>query len=181
VLLLMFGIAGLPIPDETLLTFTGYLIYKHHLRLGPALAAAWIGSICGITLSYLLGRFLGLGIIHKYGRYLHITEERVRKAHDWFERIGRWALTFGYYIPGVRHFTAYAAGTSCLEMRVFAAFAYTGALLWSTSFIALGYVLGDKWETVLEQVHRHFLLATIAAAALLVTYWLVRRARARRK
>ena len=26
--LLMFGIVGLPVPDETLLTFTGYLVYK---------------------------------------------------------------------------------------------------------------------------------------------------------
>ncbi len=28
-LLLMLGIVGLPIPDETLLTFSGYLIFKN--------------------------------------------------------------------------------------------------------------------------------------------------------
>jgi membrane protein DedA with SNARE-associated domain len=29
--LLVLGIVGLPVPDETLLTFTGYLIYEWHL------------------------------------------------------------------------------------------------------------------------------------------------------
>ena len=29
---LVFGIVGLPVPDETLLTFTGYLIFKGHLK-----------------------------------------------------------------------------------------------------------------------------------------------------
>ena len=30
--LLVFGIVGLPVPDETLLTFTGYLVFKGHFR-----------------------------------------------------------------------------------------------------------------------------------------------------
>ena len=48
---LMLGIAGLPIPDETILSFVGYLIYKGHLQLFPALTAAFFGSVSGITLS----------------------------------------------------------------------------------------------------------------------------------
>ena len=31
--LLVFGIIGLPIPDETMLTFSGYLVYMGHLSL----------------------------------------------------------------------------------------------------------------------------------------------------
>ena len=119
----MLGIVGLPVPDETLLTFSGYLIFSGHLRPGPALAAALAGSMCGISISYLLGRTFGAALLHRYGRYVHLTEERIAKAHEWFERAGRWGLTFGYFIPGVRHFTAYAAGMSELEPHVFAVFA----------------------------------------------------------
>ncbi len=36
--LLMFGIVGLPVPDETLLTFSGYLIYKGSFALPLAFA-----------------------------------------------------------------------------------------------------------------------------------------------
>ncbi len=177
--LLMLGIVGLPVPDETLLTFTGYLIYKNHLRPGAAFAATFGGSVCGITLSYFLGRTFGIALIHRYGRYVHLTEERIAKAHNWFERIGRWALTFGYFIPGVRHFTAYAAGMSDLEPHWFALFAYTGAFLWASTFLTLGYVLGERWEAVEGQIHAHLLTATIAAGALILLYWAWRRWRAR--
>src|SRR5947209_19453427 len=105
--LLILGIVGLPVPDETLLTFTGYLVYTGHLSLPFAFLAAFAGSASGITISYLLGRFLGMKLIHRYGKYLRIREEHLEKAHAWFHRAGHWSLTFGYYIPGVRHFTAY--------------------------------------------------------------------------
>ena len=108
--LLVFGIIGLPIPDETLLTFAGYLIFKGHLHFPTTLAAAFAGSVCGITGSYLIGRTGGLYVIHKYGRYVHITPERLDYVHAWFERVGRWGLFFGYFIPGIRHFTAIIAG-----------------------------------------------------------------------
>ena len=120
--LLMLGIAGLPVPDETLLTFTGYLIFKGTLNGYSAVATAFLGSACGITLSYVLGR---------------------------------WTLLIGYYIPGVRHFTAYVAGASWLEFPVFALFAYSGALLWSLSFITLGYCLGEQWSRLSDQLHSY--------------------------
>ena len=179
VLLLMFGIVGLPVPDETLLTFAGYLAYKHHLALVPALVAATAGSVCGITASYALGRAFGMPLIHRFGRYLHLDEERIHKAHAWFERFGGWALTFGYYIPGVRHFTAYAAGVSQVEPHFFALFAYSGAAIWSSSFILLGYLLGDRWEEVTHQVRRHLFIAAVALGVLVAAYLLFRKVRAR--
>src|SRR5579863_2369527 len=94
--LLMFGIVGLPVPDETLLTFCGFLVYKGRLSLAPAFGTAFAGSTCGITLSYVLGRTFGLALIHRYGRYLRITEVHINKAHAWFARVGHWGLTFGY-------------------------------------------------------------------------------------
>src|SRR6516225_10416948 len=56
--LLVFGIVGLPVPDEWLLTFSGYLVYKRTLLFLPTFGAAFLGSACGITVSYLLGRVL---------------------------------------------------------------------------------------------------------------------------
>src|SRR6266496_2169533 len=136
--LLVLGIVGLPVPDETLLTFTGYLVFQGHLSLPLAFLSGFAGSACGITLSYVLGRTFGLKLIHRYGRYLRITEDHVEKAHAWFRRAGHWSLTFGYFIPGVRHFTAYAAGMSDVEPHQFGLFAYSGAALWAATFISLG-------------------------------------------
>src|SRR5258707_15427034 len=155
--LLVLGIVGLPVPDETLLTLTGVLVHSGHLSLPLAFLAAFSGSACGITISYVLGRTFGLKLIHRYGKYLGIKADHVEKAHVWFRRAGHWSLTFGYFIPGVRHFTAYAVGMSDLEAPQFMLFAYSGAALWASSFIALGYFLGERWESVVNNIHQYLL------------------------
>jgi len=177
-LLLTLGIVGLPVPDETLLTFVGYLIFSGHLRPVPAFLAGLGGSICGISISYFLGRTFGAALIHRYGRYVHLTEERIARAHGWFERAGRWGLTFGYFIPGVRHFTAYAAGMSELEPHVFAVFAYSGAFLWVTTFLTLGYYLGERWEAASATVHRWVFIGVAVLAALALAWLALRKFRA---
>ena len=169
-LCLVFGIIGLPIPDETMLTFTGYLVFKGHLSLPLAVATALAGSFSGITISYTLGRIFGMPLVHRYGKYLRIKEEHIQKAHGWFDRIGHWSLTFGYFIPGIRHFTAYAAGMSGVEAHQFALFAYSGGALWVSAFIGLGYFLGERWQAVQKNIDHYILGASIACAAALIAY-----------
>jgi membrane protein DedA with SNARE-associated domain len=179
-LLLVFGIVGLPVPDETLLTFTGYLIYKSHLSPPMAFASALAGSASGITISYSLGRSFGMPLLHRFGKYVHVTPERLERAHRWFERIGHWALTFGYFIPGVRHLTAYAAGMSGLAPHTFAIFAYLGAILWVGTFLSLGYFLGERWQAVQQHIDQDLKWVAIGLAVLVLGYLWWRRSRAQR-
>ena len=81
-----------------------------------------------------------------------------------------WSLTFGYFIPGVRHFTAYAAGMSDLEYPTFARFAYAGAALWASAFIGLGYLLGERWQAVQRNIHHYLVVGAIAAVVLAAGY-----------
>ncbi|MEJ2109575.1 MAG: DedA family protein [Acidobacteriota bacterium] len=173
-ILLLLGIVGLPFPDEWLLTFTGYLIFKQNLSLWPAFIVAATGSMCGITVSYGLGRSAGLFIVHRYGRLFRISQKDLDRVHGWFGRFGKWMLLVGYFIPGVRHLTAIVAGASKMEYRHFALFAYTGALIWATVFIWIGYSVGERWTSVMHQVERHSTLCAWIIFAVLVAYILRR-------
>jgi membrane protein DedA with SNARE-associated domain len=178
--LLVLGIVGLPVPDETLLTFSGFLVYKGNFSLPLAFLAALAGSLCGITISYTLGRTFGIKLIHRYGRYLRITEAHVQKAHAWFARVGHWGLTFGYFVPGVRHLTAYAAGMSEVEPPQFALFAYTGGCLWVSAFLGLGYFLGDRWQAVEKNIEDYMKAVGLGLLILAAVYVVWRILRARR-
>ncbi len=170
--LLLLGIVGLPIPDETLLVFCGYLISRGKLNPVSTGIAAVSGTWCGITVSYFLGRTFGLGVVHRFGRYLHITEESLLKVHVWFERLGHWALFVGYFIAGVRHFTAIVAGTSRLRFPSFAMYAWSGGVVWVGTFLTLGYYLGEKWREVAELVHKYVTEASVVLVlAALAFYW----------
>jgi membrane protein DedA with SNARE-associated domain len=176
--LLLLGIVGLPIPDETLMTFSGYLIYKGQLSLVPTAIAAFLGSICGISISYIIGRTGGTLLVSKYGPWLHITQDKIDRVHKWLEHTGRWGLFFGYFVPGVRHITAIVAGTTRLQYPIFAAFAYTGGLFWCTSFITAGFFLGKQWRVIVTSLHRWMPIVLVVAGCGLVVYYLLRRRKA---
>jgi len=171
--LLVFGIVGLPVPDEWLLTFSGYLVFKDTLSFVPTLGAAFLGSACGITFSYALGRIFDTYVLIKYGRVFHLTPQRLARVHAWFERRGRWTLLVGYFIPGVRHLTGYVAGASELDFANFALFAYTGAFCWAAVFITLGYVLGEQWNRVLQSLHETKILIIVAVIGIVAGYILI--------
>lgn len=175
--LLMLGIVGVPVPDETLLTLTGFLIFKGRLQMVPALASAFSGSICGITLSYLIGRSGGYYLVHRYGHKVHLTPEKLERARLWLDRTGKWALTLGYFIPGVRHLTALTAGAAGMEYPVFALFAYSGAVIWATSFVMAGYYFEKGWMESSQSIHRAVLIAGGVIAGVLLIYYLATRKR----
>jgi len=155
-LLLMLGIVGLPIPDETLLTFSGYLIFKNQLALMPTMATAFLGSVCGITISYVIGRRLGLFFVRRVSHRLRIALDDLDKVNAWYMRWGKYTLLFGYFVPGVRHLVA---GSSNLPWVIFMPFAYMGALIWSATFLGLGYGLGETWANASATVHRGLAVA----------------------
>jgi membrane protein DedA with SNARE-associated domain len=173
--LLFLGVFGLPVPDETLLTFAGVLVRTGRLHFLPAYVAAALGSMCGISLSYVLGRTLGVGVVHRYGRWLHVSSDDLHRVEQWFEHSGRWILTFGYFIPGVRHLSAIVAGSSELPPHVFVRYAYSGAAIWSLSFLSFGWYVGRRWETALRVAEGHILLVAIAIALPGIAYIFVHR------
>ena len=80
--LLMLGIVGLPVPDETWLTFAGYLVFRQQLALLPTLAVACCGSMCGMTLRYGLGRTLGRAVGLSVGRRRAVRRLSVATHED---------------------------------------------------------------------------------------------------
>jgi membrane protein DedA with SNARE-associated domain len=168
--LLACGIVGLPIPNETLLTLAGALVRKGELHLIPTVVAACAGNIVGVAASYILGRFAGMtSWVHN-----HLQTSMVNLEH-WFEKTGKWALVFGYFIPGVRHLTALAAGSSGFPFRIFVPFAFGGAVVWTLLFLALGYYIGARLPASFEDIHNKALLACLLAALLVAIYEVYRR------
>lgn len=178
--LLTLGIFALPIPDETLMVFAGALMASGKLNPLATYSAAWLGACLGISISYVIGRTAGIFLIHRYGSWLRITEAKMQRIHNWFEKFGGWALFFGYFIPGIRHLTGYAAGISTLHFHKFAIFSYGGALLWSIGFLSLGYFLGNRWVHITGFIEEEQWLSLLFLVATLLLFtglycWLRRR------
>jgi membrane protein DedA with SNARE-associated domain len=169
------GIIGLPIPDETILTFAGYLISQNNLHFIPTISSAFLGSISGITISFFIGRKFGLNFLHKHVSFFHITEEKIHKTKKWFESYGEWLFLFGYFIPGVRHLTALIAGSADTKYSKFALFAYIGGLIWSITFVTIGFNVGIEWNNFIEKIHRHTLMILGIIIVLITLIFIVKK------
>jgi len=174
--LLMLGIVGPLIPDETILVFAGLLARQGKLDYLLVLVAGYAGSLCGITLSYLLGRNGLTYLVEKIPFMRKHSAKYLEKVNRWFESYGHWTLFFGYFVIGVRHFTAVVAGSSKMDVKHFALYAYTGGLLWVICFVSLGYFLGDQWERISHLMHEGAIAVAIAVAmVVLACVWWKRR------
>jgi membrane protein DedA with SNARE-associated domain len=170
----MFGVFGLPIPDELLLTFAGGLVRRGDLAGPPTFAAAVAGGIAGMTFNYVVGR-LGVRVL---GRLLAV-ESALNRAQSWFKRWGKWLLVFGCFVPGLRHVTPLAAGSGKFDFRTFSAYGYAGAALWSATFIAIGYYAGaaHDWKHASLLLRGHHVLVVIALGGISAIYVLGSRGR----
>jgi membrane protein DedA with SNARE-associated domain len=173
-ILLVIGIVALPIPDEVLLAFVGYHVYLEKMNYSTALLVAFSGAMVGITISYFLGLKLGLPFLRKFGPRMMITEDKISWTTRLFEKWGPFLLFIGYFIPGVRHVTAYLAGISAFSIRKFSLFAYSGALFWVFFYITLGLQLGRRWYIVaqfLENNGRIMLMLLLALCIIVLFIW----------
>lgn len=164
-LLLCAGIVGPFIPDETILVIAGVLIHRGTLQPVPAAVCACVGSLCGITLSYYLGRRGAAYVLRRLaGPHMH-------KALHLFQKYGCWTLFFGYFLVGVRHFTALIASSAALPYRTFASFAYPGGLIWVLIFLSIGYFVGDQWPRLEHLIHNGAIVATVILIAGGLIWW----------
>ena len=174
--LLMLGIVGPLIPDDTILVLSGLAVHRGELQLGTTIAVAYAGSLCGITLSYALGRTGAIYVLERFPPVERWVNRHLPQVQKWFERYGKWTLFFGYFIAGVRHFTALAAGMSNVRLKTFAAYAWPGGFAWVVSFISIGYFLGAEWEQIHRRFNRGALIgAALLAAIALIAWWMKRR------
>ena len=167
------GIVGLPIPDETLMAYAGFLVFQGKLNYLYTILVAFAGTSCGTTIGYFLGKTFGNPFINKYVSKLHVNLDDIQRAEKFYNRYGKFALFIGYFVPGVRHFTAIFAGTSLMPYRTFALFAYTGGFFWTITMVSLGYFLGEKWHHVYMYSHRFIIPLVLLSIIVLLTgiYW----------
>lgn len=177
--LLMLGIVGPLIPDDTILVLSGLAVHRGQLNLEATIAVAYAGSLCGITLSYLLGRTGAVYVLKRIPPVERWLDRYLPQVEKWFEQYGKWTLFFGYFLAGVRHFTALTAGIGNVPPRTFALYAFPGGFVWVSTFIAIGYFLGAEWEQLRHNFERGATVAVVVLGIVGLLAWLLKRRRDR--
>lgn len=171
-LLLALGIFGPPVADELFLLFLGYLVLQGKILMGPTVLAVIAGSLSGVTLDYFLGRTFGHYLLHRPDSCLHHKYRRIYQLRPLMARSGGWMFICSYFVPAWRHGAPILAGLGRIDFLRFAALTYSGGLLWSMCYLALGYLLGERWShEILKPHHLLIIIGILASVGLAYIFW----------
>ncbi len=133
-------------PAETTLTACGVLWARGLFHFWPLWAAAVLGNIAGSTISYWLGRYLGMPLLTRFGRYIWLTPERLERAQAFFEGRRRSVLVIGKFVSGIRLLTPFFAGMNQMPLWSFTLVNGLTAMLWAAVYIFEGRFFNVLWR-----------------------------------
>lgn len=175
---LFLGVVGMPIPDEALAMFGGFVSSRGLLRTVPALLVTYAGVVSGLNIGYWVGRFFGVSLLNSLTTRSPRLQSHVQRARTLLDRYGRAAIFLSYFLPGVRHVVPYLVGLAGMPFGLFLVQSFPGSALWVLTYFWLGYLLGDNWYELANTLRTWSVYLTVGIVGLGVIYYL---ALARRK
>jgi membrane protein DedA with SNARE-associated domain len=172
--LLAMNSAGIPIPSEVILPFSGYLAYMGRFNLFLVAMAGAVGCNIGSAIAYWIGAKGGRPLVARYGRWVMMSQHDVNRMAQFFDRYGSITVLVGRILPVVQTFVAFPAGIARMPRLRFHVYTTIGSLLWYSFLAYVGKRLGQAWETdprFHEWFHRFHLVVEIAL--LLGVVWFV--------
>lgn len=170
-----------PLPSEIILPLAGFTASQGNLSLIGAIIWTTSGSLVGALILYQLGKWLGREKIRHYATKLPLVKVKdIDTAEEWFAKYENRVVLFGRMIPIVRSLISIPAGVEKMPLKLFVIYTTIGSLIWNTTLISAGYLLGEQWDLV-EQYVGIFQKFVIATVILSIIYFIVTRLNKRRK
>lgn len=173
-LVIMLESAGLPLPGETVLILASVFAgATGELGLPTVIACAATGAILGDNLGFWVGHRWGANFLLRYGKFIHLPEERLKLGQYLFARHGAKIVFFGRFVAFLRVLAALLAGVNKYHWPQFLLFNAAGGITWALVVGIGAYVFGDTIHRVRGPLGL-ITLAVVVGGAILFMY-LVRR------
>ena len=149
--------ANIPIPSEVTMPLSGWLLTPkaQFSALQTFLTAGgWggLGCLAGSLLSYVLGYFGGRPLVERYGNYIMVREDDIKRFDSWFARWGNAVSFVSRLLPVVRTFVSFPAGMFKIRLLPFSIYTFVGSFIWCGVLALIGWAWGDQWELILTKM-----------------------------
>ncbi|MDQ3035768.1 MAG: DedA family protein [Myxococcota bacterium] len=139
----------IPFPSEVVMIPAGFLAARGELSFGSpmldaivAVLAGTAGSLLGAFANYYLSAWLGQPFLERYGKYVLLPPDKLRRAEEVFRQYGAGATFVCRLLPAIRQLISIPAGLSRMPIGSFTLWTSLGAGLWVAVLTAIGFYLG---------------------------------------
>ena len=134
-----------PIPTMAVFPTAGFIASQNGLGLIELFFLGILGGLgasIGSTIIYLIALKLGRTALLKYLKYVKVSEKKLTKVEQWFQKYGDKAVLFGRMLPVFREMISIPAGLLKMKLPKFLAYTILGSCGWSMTLIFIGYYFG---------------------------------------
>ncbi|MEC7711628.1 MAG: DedA family protein [Thermoproteota archaeon] len=135
-----------PIPTMAVFPTAGFLASQNNFELYQVILLGIIGGLgasIGSTVIYLIALKLGRVALLKYLRYVKVSEKKLTRVENWFQKYGDKAVLFGRMVPVFREMISIPAGLLKMKFAKFLTYTILGSCGWSITLILVGYYFGN--------------------------------------
>ncbi len=168
--LLLAEAIGLPFPAALALVAAGAAVASHALWGPYVLLAAITALLLGDTVQFWLGRYMGWLLLGFLCRVSINPETCILRSAESFYKRGKATLVIAKFIPGVNTMAAPLAGSMKMRFGQFLRLDFAGALLYSITYLLVGYLSRDFLAALLRGFHAAGLAVEAVVVAALVAY-----------
>jgi membrane protein DedA with SNARE-associated domain len=144
-----------PLPSEFVIPPAAHVAHSRGIMsVTGVVVAGTIGSWVGASAMYWVSRLLGRPLLIRYGRYVMITEEKIRRAEAWSSHYGTVGVVVSRLLPVIRHLIGIPAGIVRLDFSWYSLATLAGSALWCTVLAWVGVTAGQDPEVLAGSVHR---------------------------
>lgn len=142
-----------PIPSEVILPLAGFTASQGEFFLITVIVWATLGSVVGAVILYYIGALLG----RERTRWLFekmplVSIKDVDRTEAWFIKYEVRTVFLGRMVPIFRSLISIPAGVERMNMALFVIYTAAGSLIWNTTLVTLGYLLGENFYLVEDYV-----------------------------
>lgn len=164
------------LPGDSLLFAIGAIAADpaSNLNIWIAAIVLLVAAILGDTVNYWIGRKFGGWMMRKFPKI--VKPSHIEKTNEFFVRYGGKTIIIARFVPIVRTFAPFVAGSGEMDYKRFMFFNVFGAVLWVGLLLPAGYFFGS-----FEIVKKNFELVVFGIIFVSILPMIIEIARAKLK
>jgi len=171
------GNVGIPVPEETVLLAAGFLTARDILDFRVVVLVSIVSAVVGDNFGYLAGRIGGRRLLDRLASGFEFVRRRFERFKVFFHQHGNKTVFFARFIAGLRFMAGPMAGSAGMPFWHFFGWNVLGAVVWCTTMVLIGHIIGDQWDLVALLIHRAGHWATAAILLVVLAIYLFVRER----
>jgi membrane protein YqaA with SNARE-associated domain len=108
--LMAINSAGIPLPSELIMPFSGYLVYLGRFNLFMVAIVGMVGCNVGSAIGYWIGFKGGQPFVERYGKWVLMSHHDLDRMGSFFQKYGSIAVLLARMLPVVQTFISIPAG-----------------------------------------------------------------------